>query len=137
MLSVIILQLSLQYSAHASPLSHSPINLPLINLELIVLKASGPQENKPQSIIALPPCFTWKKDLVLVCHHTHTVVFCRVIFGSPLFHVLPFMYNCYVFISLLFSGAPQLQKWLYNLFQTERSQLLCFSFVPEFPWIAA
>lgn len=100
MLSVIILPLSLQYSAHALPLSHSPINLPLINLELIVLKASGPQENKPQSIIAPPPCFTWKKDLVLVCHHTHTVVFCRVIFGSPLFHVLPFMYNCYVFISL-------------------------------------
>ena len=28
-------------------------------------------------------------------------------------------------------------KWLYNLFQTDRSQSLSFSFVSEFLWIAA
>lgn len=34
----------------------------------------------------------------------------------------------------LFSGVPQLYKGLYDLFQTDRSHLLSFTFVCEFHW---
>ncbi len=48
------------------------------------------------------------------------------------FTTVPCFHHMWIMALTVVRWSPKALEWLYSLFQTDRSQLLSFSFVPEF-----
>ncbi len=62
-----------------------------------------------------------------------------ILVGRPLlgrFTTVPCFLHLWIMALTVVRWSPKALEWLYNLSQTDRSQLLSFSFVPEFLWIS-
>ncbi len=62
-----------------------------------------------------------------------------ILVGRPLlgrFTTVPCFCHLWIMALTVVRWSPKALEMLYNLFQTDRSQLLSFSFVPEFLWIS-